>query len=54
LDVYRYPAEAVDGSKVPSTKFQTAVRESGREIPHVSADLIKKYIADLQQHGLLS
>ena len=54
LDVYRYPAEAVDGSKIPSKKFQTAVRESGREIPHMSADLINKYIADLRQHGLLS
>jgi len=53
LDAYRHPAEAIDGAAVPSEKFQTAVRAAHHDIPHLSAPLITKYIADLKQHQLL-
>jgi fatty acid CoA ligase FadD9 len=53
LDAYRHPAEAIDGSAVPSEKFQTAVHAPHRDIPHLSASLITKYIADLKRHHLM-
>lgn len=52
LDVYREPMTAVAGSPVPGERFQTAVRASGREIPHLSEELIDKYLAGLNQLGL--
>lgn len=54
LDVYREPMTAVPGSPVPGERFRSAVERSGRAIPHVSKDLIEKYLADLVQVGLLS
>ncbi|HYB80598.1 MAG TPA: carboxylic acid reductase, partial [Mycobacterium sp.] len=54
LDVYREPMAAVAGSPVPGERFQTAVHESGREIPHLSKQLIEKYLVDLEQLGVLS
>jgi fatty acid CoA ligase FadD9 len=54
LDVYRVPMPATAGSPVPGARFQTAVQESGRAIPHLSQQLIGKYLADLERLGALT
>lgn len=54
LDVYREPMLAIAGSPVPGAQFQSAVEHSGRAIPHVSQQLIEKYLADLAQIGVLA
>ncbi|MCV7413414.1 oxidoreductase [Mycobacterium florentinum] len=54
LDVYREPMPAIAGSPVPGAQFQSAVEHSGRAIPHVSQQLIQKYLADLAQIGVLT
>jgi fatty acid CoA ligase FadD9 len=54
LDVYRQPVPAVAGSAIPGERFQTAVEKSGRAIPHLSQQLIDKYLVDLEHLGLLS
>jgi fatty acid CoA ligase FadD9 len=57
LDAYRHPAEAVRGSAVPATRFRAGVRDAAigeeRDIPHLSAALIRKYITDLHGLGVL-
>jgi fatty acid CoA ligase FadD9 len=53
LDAYRNPAEAIHGSAVPSENFQAAVHAAHHDIPHLSASLITKYVADLKQLHLL-
>jgi fatty acid CoA ligase FadD9 len=45
---------AVAGSPVPGARFQAAVQGSGREIPHLSKELIEKYLVDLERLGVLS
>lgn len=54
LDVYREPMLAIAGSPVPGAQFQSAVEQSGRAIPHVSQQLIEKYLADLERVGVLT
>lgn len=54
LDVYREPMAAVSGSPVPGERFRAAVHAAGRAIPHVSRELIDKYLADLQRIGVLT
>ena len=54
LDVYRQPMPAVAGSPVPGARFQAAVERSGRAIPHLSEQLIEKYLVDLERLGVLS
>jgi fatty acid CoA ligase FadD9 len=54
LDVYREPMIAIAGSPVPGAQFQSAVEQSGRAIPHVSQQLIEKYLADLERVGVLT
>jgi fatty acid CoA ligase FadD9 len=54
LDIYRQPAEPVAGSPVPGKHFAAAVQRSGRQIPHVTAELIEKYFSDMVVAGLLS
>jgi fatty acid CoA ligase FadD9 len=54
LDVYREPMPAIAGSSVPGERFQTAVQGSGRAIPHLSQQLIDKYLADLKRLGVLT
>ncbi|WAC94154.1 carboxylic acid reductase [Mycobacterium sp. Aquia_213] len=54
LDVYREPMLAIAGSPVPGAQFQSAVEQSGRAIPHVAQQLIEKYLADLEQIGVLT
>ncbi|WP_165607892.1 hypothetical protein [Mycobacterium mantenii] len=41
-------------SPVPGDRFRAAVARAGRTIPHVSQQLIEKYLADLDRVGLLS
>jgi fatty acid CoA ligase FadD9 len=45
------------GAAVPATGFREAVRRIGvgseRDIPHLSRELIRKYLADLRLVGLL-
>jgi fatty acid CoA ligase FadD9 len=53
LDIYRQPAKAVAGSLVPGKHFQAAVDRLGRRIPHITAELITKYLSDMKQVGLL-
>ncbi len=53
LDIYRQQAQPVAGSLVPGKHFQSAVEKSGRRIPHVTADLIGKYLSDMTVAGLL-
>ena len=48
LDIYRQPAQAVAGSLVPGKHFQAAVDRLGRRIPHVTAELITKYLSDMR------
>jgi fatty acid CoA ligase FadD9 len=54
LDVYREPMPAIAGSLVPGAQFCTAVEASGRSIPHLSQQLIDKYLADLKRLGVLT
>ena len=54
LDVYREPMPAVAGSPVPGARFQSAVERSGRAIPHVTQELIGKYLAELDRLGVLT
>ena len=57
LDAFRRPAEAVPGSAIPAERFradvQTAEIGPDGDIPHLSAALIAKYIADLKRLRLL-
>jgi fatty acid CoA ligase FadD9 len=54
LDVYREPMPAVAGSPVPGARFQSAVERSGCAIPHVTQELIGKYLAELDRLGVLT
>lgn len=57
LHNYQKPATPIRGSMAPTEKFRAAVRDAkigpDRDIPHVSAPVIVKYITDLQLLGLL-
>jgi fatty acid CoA ligase FadD9 len=46
-------ATATAGSPVPGERFRSAVHRSGHEIPHVTVELINKYLDDLKLAGLL-
>lgn len=54
LDVYREPMVGIAGSPVPGARFEAAVSDAGLAIPQVCAQLIEKYLADLQRIGVLS
>ena len=53
LDFYRRPAEPVGGSPVPGAHFHAAVAQTGSEIPHITVELINKYVSDMKLAGLL-
>lgn len=57
LDAYRKPLQPLRGAPAPTQEFHSAVRAAkiGHEndIPHLSAELIGKYVADLEHLGLL-
>jgi fatty acid CoA ligase FadD9 len=57
LHNYQRPEAPVCGSVVPAGRFRSAVQEAkigpDKDIPHVSALIIVRYIANLQLLGLL-
>ncbi|MFI5733047.1 carboxylic acid reductase [Kribbella sp. NPDC051587] len=54
LHAFQDPAPAIPGGAVPATEFETAVRDAKLDLPHLSAELIAKYLADLRLLDLLS
>jgi fatty acid CoA ligase FadD9 len=58
LDAYRKPQHPLLGAPAPTEVFRDAVRAAkigpDEDIPHLSASLIDKYVADLQHLGLLA
>lgn len=57
LDAYRKPEKPLRGAPAPTDVFRAAVREAKigaeNDIPHLSADLINKYVTDLKLLGLV-
>jgi fatty acid CoA ligase FadD9 len=57
LGPYREPAQPLRGAPAPTDVYQSAVRAAkigaDEDIPHLSADLIDKYVKDLEHVGLL-
>ncbi|WP_344415000.1 carboxylic acid reductase [Amycolatopsis minnesotensis] len=57
LHAFRQPDEPVRGSVIPAERFRAATRDAGigpdKDIPHLSARLIGKYVDDLRGLGLL-
>jgi fatty acid CoA ligase FadD9 len=57
LHNYQRPEKPINGSMAPTDRFRAAVQEAkigpDKDIPHVSAPIIVKYITDLQLLGLL-
>lgn len=57
LDAYRIPQDALPGAPAPTEVFRGAVRDAkigvDNDIPHLSATLIDKYVADLQLLGVI-
>jgi fatty acid CoA ligase FadD9 len=53
----REPAPPTRGSSIPADRFHSGVRELGvgphKDIPHVSAALIRKYLDDLKHLELI-
>jgi fatty acid CoA ligase FadD9 len=57
LHNYQRPEKPIRGSMAPTNRFRAAVQEAkigpDKDIPHVTAPIIIKYITDLQLLGLL-
>ncbi|MET8953185.1 carboxylic acid reductase [Streptomyces sp. NPDC004393] len=57
LHAFAHPEEPIDGTGFPTDRFRTAVRAAevgpDKDIPHLSAALIRKYISDLRQLHVL-
>ncbi len=57
LHNYQQPEKPLRGSLAPTEKFRAAVQEAkigpDKDIPHVSAPIILKYVTDLELLGLL-
>lgn len=57
LHNYQHPERPIRGSIAPTERFRTAVQDAkigpDKDIPHVSSDVIVKYVTDLQLLGLL-
>ncbi|MFG1929930.1 oxidoreductase, partial [Mycobacterium sp. NPDC048908] len=57
LHNYQRPQPPIRGSMAPTDRFRTAVQEAkigpDKDIPHVTREVIIKYITDLQLLGLL-
>ena len=57
LNAYRTPEAPLRGAPAPTDVFRAAVQEAKigayKDIPHLSAALIDKYVTDLQLRGLL-
>jgi fatty acid CoA ligase FadD9 len=54
---YQRPEKPIRGSMAPTDRFRAAVQNAkigpDKDIPHVTAPVIVKYITDLQLLGLL-
>ena len=54
---YQRPETPIRGSSAPTERFRSAVRDAkigpDKDIPHVTPEIIVKYITDLQLLGLL-
>jgi fatty acid CoA ligase FadD9 len=57
LHNYQRPAKPINGSMAPTDRFRSAVQDAkigaDKDIPHVSAPVIVKYITNLQRLDLL-
>ncbi|WP_179475002.1 carboxylic acid reductase [Mycolicibacterium vinylchloridicum] len=57
LHNYQHPEQPVRGSIAPTDRFRSAVQDAkigpDKDIPHVSPEVIVKYVTDLQLLGLL-
>jgi fatty acid CoA ligase FadD9 len=57
LHNYQQPEHPINGSLAPADRFRAAVQDNkigpDKDIPHISAPVIVKYIADLELLGLL-
>jgi fatty acid CoA ligase FadD9 len=57
LNAYREPQHPLLGAPAPTSVFHAAVRAAkngaDKDIPHISAELIDKYVSDLHHLGLL-
>jgi fatty acid CoA ligase FadD9 len=57
LNAYREPQHPLLGAPAPTSVFHAAVRaaknRADKDIPHISAELIDKYVSDLHHLGLL-
>lgn len=57
LDAYRSPGRAIRGSAIPTKRFQAAVQAAAigpdKDVQHLTASLISKYVADLHLLKLL-
>ncbi|MFF2556716.1 carboxylic acid reductase [Nocardia sp. NPDC058058] len=57
LHAYRYPGPPIPGSALPAKRFHAAVQDAeigpDRDIPHLTPELIRKYVTDLRSRGLL-
>jgi fatty acid CoA ligase FadD9 len=57
LHNYRSPDRPINGSTAPTDRFRAAVQDAkigpDKDIPHISAPVIVKYITDLELLGLL-
>jgi fatty acid CoA ligase FadD9 len=54
LGPYRYPQTPVAKSRLSAQRFCAALEATGFAIPHLSAELINKYVADLRHLSLTS
>jgi fatty acid CoA ligase FadD9 len=57
LHAFAAPAEAINGAGLPAPRFRSAVQLAkigpDKDIPHITADLIRKYATDLASLGLI-
>ena len=57
LHNYQRPEKPVNGSMAPTDRFRAAVQDAkigpDKDIPHISAPIIAKYVSDLRLLGLL-
>lgn len=57
LHNYRHPSRPLRGAMAPTDRFRAAVQEAkigaDKDIPHVTREVIVKYVTDLQQLGQL-
>jgi fatty acid CoA ligase FadD9 len=58
LPAFARPSDAVRGSGIPADRFRAAVQAAkvgaSKDIPHVSASLIRKYVSDLHELKLVA